>query len=55
MIDLKKKLQNPLALVVQGFVAGAAIFYVTMPPESAATQVQPQTGQYQAIEKIVEA
>ena len=55
MMNLKKKLQNPLVLVVQGFVAGSVIFYATLPQEPASTAVQPQSGQYQALEKIVQA
>jgi hypothetical protein len=55
MMNLKKKLQNPMALVVQGFVGGAIIFYATMPPETAGTQVQPQQGELTAVEKLVEA
>ena len=55
MMNLKKKLQNPVALVVQGFVAGSVIFYATMPPEAASTQIQPQASDYRAIEKSVEA
>ena len=54
MMNLKKKLQNPLVLVTQGFVVGAVLFYATTPPEAAPTQPQPQSG-YQALEKIVKA
>ncbi len=54
MINLKKKLQNPMVLVAQGFVAGAILFYATTPPE-AAQQPQPQQSTVQALEKIVEA
>lgn len=32
-MNIKRKLQNPYALVAQGFVAGAIIFYATMPAE----------------------
>jgi hypothetical protein len=53
MMNLKKKLQNPVLLVAQGFIAGAILFYTTMPPESA--PAQPQQSGYQALEKIVEA
>ncbi|HEY0447296.1 MAG TPA: hypothetical protein VGD19_12670 [Allosphingosinicella sp.] len=36
-MDIKKKLQNPFALVVQGFIAGAILFWSTNPPEAEAT------------------
>ncbi len=55
MTNLKQKLQNPLVLVAQGFVAGAILFYSTLPPEAAPAQPQPTQSQYQALEKIVEA
>ncbi len=32
-MNIKKKLQNPFALIVQGFIAGSAIFYATMPAD----------------------
>jgi hypothetical protein len=32
-MDIKKKLQNPFALVAQGFVAGAILFWTTAPSE----------------------
>jgi hypothetical protein len=35
------KLQNPFALIAQGFVAGAIIIFATMPPESDTTQAAP--------------
>lgn len=35
---LKNKLQNPFALIGQGFVAGAAIFFATAPDDSRAPQ-----------------
>jgi hypothetical protein len=53
MMNLKKKLQNPILLVTQGFVAGVILFYATTPPEAA--PAQPQQSGYQALEKIVEA
>ena len=33
MMKIKKKLLNPFMLVGQGFVAGAVLFFATMPPE----------------------
>jgi hypothetical protein len=30
-MNIKKTLQNPFALILQGFIGGAAIFYVTLP------------------------
>lgn len=33
---LKEKLENPFALVAQGFVAGMVLFWVTAPEESMA-------------------
>jgi hypothetical protein len=39
-MDIKKKLQNPFALVAQGFVAGAILFWTTAPAEADANQVQ---------------
>jgi hypothetical protein len=53
MMNLKKKLQNPMLLVAQGFVAGAILFYATTPPEAA--PAQPQQSGYQVLEKITEA
>ena len=53
MTNLKKKLQNPMVLVAQGFVAGAILFYATTPPEAA--PAQPQQSGYQVLEKITEA
>jgi hypothetical protein len=53
MMNLKKKLQNPILLVVQGFVAGAVVFYATTPPEAA--PAQPQQSGYQVLERIAEA
>ena len=35
------KLQNPFALVAEGFVAGAILFYATMPPEPDLQQPAP--------------
>ena len=36
MINWKQKLQNPFALVAQGFVVGLALFWATVPQESIA-------------------
>ncbi len=33
-MNLKKKLQNPFALVGQGFVAGAILFWTVAPAEA---------------------
>jgi len=51
-MKMKQKLQNPFALVVQGFVAGAIIFYATAPnePRSASTEESSQISQ--AVEKL---
>lgn len=38
MIDWKKKLQNPFALVAEGFVAGVILFWATAPRESIAAE-----------------
>jgi len=32
-MNLKRKLQNPFALVVEGFVAGAILLYATTPAD----------------------
>jgi H+/gluconate symporter-like permease len=53
MMNLKKKLQNPMVLVAQGFVAGAILFHATQPPETAPAQPQPSASP--ALEKIVKA
>lgn len=34
-MNIKKKLQNPFALVAQGFVAGAILFWTTTAPAEA--------------------
>ena len=36
-MKIKKKLQNPFLLIVQGFAAGAIIFYAVNGPESSRT------------------
>ena len=40
-MTIKQKLQNPLALVAQGFVAGAILFWATVPSDSEARQDNP--------------
>src|SRR3546814_8762886 len=40
-MTIKQKLQNPFALVAQGFVAGALMLWVTAPSESDAPQSPP--------------
>ena len=32
-MNIKQKLQNPFALIVQGFVAGAIVLYATTPAD----------------------
>lgn len=52
-MNLKKKLQSPMVLISQGFVAGAILFYATTPAE---VTPQPQTQSVpQALAKISEA
>jgi hypothetical protein len=45
-MNIKKKLSNPLALVAQGFVAGAILFTFTAPQEADAAErtAQVRTG-----------
>ena len=38
MTKLKKKLLNPFALVLEGFAAGALLFFATMAPEADVAQ-----------------
>ena len=40
-MDIKKKLQNPFALVAQGFVVGAILFWTTAPAEADASNQVP--------------
>jgi hypothetical protein len=49
-MNLKKKLQNPFALIAQGFIGGAAIFYATMPAniDAQSQPVSPQSVQSEA-------
>lgn len=49
-MNMKKKLQNPFALIAQGFICGAAIFYVTMP---ANVDVQPTVSPVQSVQTAV--
>ena len=52
-MNLKKKLQNPMVLITQGFIAGAILFYATAPRE---VTPQPQTQSVpQSLAKISEA
>ena len=52
-MNLKKKLQNPMVLITQGFIAGGILFYATTPQEVAP---QPQTQSVpQTLAKISEA
>ena len=46
-MNFKSKLQNPFALIAQGFIGGAAIFYATLP---ANVDAQPQTAPAQAVQ-----
>ena len=34
MMKIKNKMLNPFALVGQGFIAGAVLFFATVPPEN---------------------
>ena len=49
-MNIKKKLQNPFALIAQGFIGGAAIFYVTMP---ANVDAQPRVSPLQSVQAAV--
>jgi hypothetical protein len=40
-MSIKQKLQNPFALVAQGFVAGAILLWVTTPAEAEAAPTAP--------------
>lgn len=40
-MSIRKALQNPFALVAEGFVAGAIMFWATMPAEQDASAVAP--------------
>ena len=51
-MNIKKKLTNPFLLVVQGFVAGAAIFWSTMPTEEPARQLGSSVQSAALVEKI---
>lgn len=41
MMNFKKKLQNPFALVAQGFAIGAVLVFATTPKEADLAQPQP--------------
>lgn len=49
-MNIKKTLQNPFALVAQGFVAGAILFWATMPHE----QDTPQPSRAQSAQVIAD-
>lgn len=40
-MGMKKKLQNPFALVAQGFIAGAILIWATAPRDADASQDAP--------------
>ena len=46
-MKIKQKLQNPFALIAQGFVAGAIILYASTP---ANVDAQPQDAAVQSVE-----
>ncbi len=50
-MNMKKKLLNPFVLVGQGFVAGAILFYSTVPDQPVA-QPQPAGVQSAAVQQI---
>ena len=51
-MNIKKKLQNPFALIAQGFIGGAAIFYATLP---ANVDAQPQVSPVRSVQTAVAA
>ena len=51
-MKMKQKLQNPFALVVQGFVAGAILFYATAPNEPRNAGIDESSQISQAVEKL---
>jgi hypothetical protein len=53
-MNIKKKLQNPFALVAQGFVAGAILFWTTAPAEADAPN-QTQAAQAAALAQNLDA
>ena len=53
-MNIKKKLQNPFVLVVQGFVAGAILFWSTVPGEADVSN-QPQAAQTAAFAQNLDA
>jgi hypothetical protein len=54
MMNLKKKLQNPFALIAQGFIGGAILFFATAPSEQQAAQAAP-TAESSSFAKIFSA
>ena len=40
-MSIKQKLQNPFALVAQGFIAGAILFWATAPGDADARPLAP--------------
>jgi len=46
---LKQKLENPFALIAQGFVAGAILFWATLPDRSSAQTVDTPVAVTQSI------
>ncbi len=40
-MNIKRTLQNPFALIAQGFVAGALLFWVTLPDAPAQDGLAP--------------
>ncbi len=49
-MNIKKKLQNPFALIAQGFIGGAAIFYATLP---ANVEAQAQAAPVEAVQSSI--
>ena len=49
MKTMMKKLLNPFALVVEGFAAGALLFFATMAPEQEIAQAPTQPAALEAI------
>jgi hypothetical protein len=51
-MNIKKKLQNPFALIAQGFIGGAAIFYATLPTN---VDMGPQVPAAQSVQSASDA
>lgn len=47
MTNLKQKLQNPFALIGQGFVVGILLFWITAPEQSVAATTAPMAAAIQ--------